>query len=122
MVLISADLFGNAAAYSKMGFASFIASLMFGIVALPAGFLCDRIGQRRLILIYLFGAGASLGLIGLVRNYTMLVAALAMMMAFIGAYHPAGTSLLAAGTRRRGIAMGWHGVGGASDWRFRRCA
>jgi len=113
MVLISADLFGNAVAYNKMGFASFIASLMFGVVALPAGLLCDRIGQRRLILIYLFGAGASLGLLGLVRNYTMLVVALALMMAFIGAYHPAGTSLLAAGTRRRGIAMGWHGVGGS---------
>lgn len=113
MVAISEDLLHNAKAYNKMGFASFIGALVFGVVSLPAGLLCDRIGQRRMILVYLFGAAASLVLLGFANNYVMLVAALALMMGFIGAYHPAGTSLLAVGTSRRGIAMGWHGVGGS---------
>ena len=122
MVVISEDLLHNAKAYNKMGFASFIGALVFGVVSLPAGLLCDRIGQRRMILVYLFGAAASLVLLGFANNYVMLVAALALMMGFIGAYHPAGTSLLSVGTRRRGIAMGWHGVGGSIGLRFPRSA
>lgn len=111
-LMVAADLLGKGPEYSKLGFAYFIAALIFGAMALPAGFLVDRIGQRRVLLIYLFGAGASMILIGLAQEYFSLVVALGLMGGFIGLYHPTGASLLSLGTERHGSSMGIHGVGG----------
>jgi len=111
-VLVASELLGSQVAYQKIGFAYFVATLIFGAMALPAGFLVDRIGQRRVLLLFLFGAGLSMVLIGLSRNYLMLVVSLALMGGFIGLYHPAGVSLLSIGTTRHGNLMGMHGVGG----------
>jgi len=111
-VLVAQDLMGGAAAYKEVGFAYFIAALIFGAMALPAGFLSDHLGHRRVLLVYLFGSGLSLVLIGLSKNYTMLVASLGLMGGFIGLYHPAGVSLLSLGTSKHGSSMGIHGVGG----------
>jgi MFS family permease len=111
-VLVARDLMGGAGAYKQVGFAYFIATLIFGAMALPAGFLSDHLGHRRVLLVFLFGSGLSMVLIGLAKNYAMLVAALGMMGGFIGLYHPAGVSLLSLGTRKHGSSMGIHGVGG----------
>ena len=111
-VLVAAELLGNAAAFQKLGFAYFVATLVFGAMALPAGFLTDRIGQRRVLLLFLFGAGLSMMLVGMAQSYLMLVISLGLMGGFIGLYHPTGASLLSLGTRRHGSSMGAHGVGG----------
>ncbi len=84
----------------------------FGGSAIPAGFLTDRLGSRRVLLYAFVGAAVSLVLVGLSPNEWFLAATLALLGFCIGLYHPAGLSLMAQGVRQRGLALGFHGVAG----------
>ena len=84
----------------------------FGGSAIPAGFLTDRLGSRRVLLYAFVGAAVSLVLVGMSPNEWFLAAALALLGFCIGLYHPAGLSLMAQGVRQRGLALGFHGVAG----------
>jgi predicted MFS family arabinose efflux permease len=84
----------------------------FGSSAIPAGFLVDRIGSRR-VLVYAFSFGALMAvLVGLSPNEWFLAAALCGLGISIGLYHPAGLSLVAQAVSQRGIGLGFHGVSG----------
>lgn len=84
----------------------------FGGSAIPAGFLTDRLGSRRVLLYAFVGAAVSLVLVGMSPNEWFLAATLALLGFCIGLYHPAGLSLMAQGVRQRGLALGFHGVAG----------
>ncbi len=84
----------------------------FGGRAIPAGFLTDRLGSRRVLFYAFAGAAVSLVLVGMAPNEWFLAAALALLGFCIGLYHPAGLSLMAQGVRQRGLALGLHGVSG----------
>lgn len=84
----------------------------FGGSAIPAGFLTDRLGSRRVLFYAFAGAAVSLVLVGLSPNAWFLAGALALLGFCIGLYHPAGLSLMAQGVRQRGLALGLHGVSG----------
>lgn len=84
----------------------------FGASAIPAGFLTDRLGSRRVLLYTFVGAAVSLVLVGISPNEWFLAATLALLGFCIGLYHPAGLSLMAQGVRQRGLALGFHGVAG----------
>ena len=84
----------------------------FGASAIPAGFLTDRLGSRRVLLYAFVGAAVSLVLVGISPNEWFLAATLALLGFCIGLYHPAGLSLMAQGVRQRGLALGFHGVAG----------
>jgi len=95
-----------------LGTIASVFSWAFGASAIPAGFLADRLGSRR-VLFYAFAGGAvSLVLVGLSPNAWVLAATLALLGFCIGLYHPAGLSLMAQGVRQRGLALGFHGVSG----------
>jgi predicted MFS family arabinose efflux permease len=84
----------------------------FGSTAIPAGFLTDRLGSRR-VLVYAFsGAAVMAALVGLSPNEWFMAAALAGLGLAVGLYHPAGLALMAQGVRQRGLALGLHGVAG----------
>jgi predicted MFS family arabinose efflux permease len=84
----------------------------FGSSAIPAGFLTDRLGSRRVLFYAFSGATVSLVLVGLSPNEWFLAGTLALLGLCIGLYHPAGLSLMAQGVRQRGLALGLHGVSG----------
>ncbi len=84
----------------------------FGSSAIPAGFLTDRLGSRRVLLYAFVGAAVVAVLVGLSPNEWFLAGTLALLGLFIGLYHPAGLSLMAQGVRQRGLALGFHGVAG----------
>jgi len=111
-VMVMGELVGKETAYEKIGLAYFFATFFYGAMAVPGGFLADRLGPRKVIWLYLAGSGLAMILIGLSINYFMLCLALALLGGFIGLYHPAGLSLLSLGTRSHGTSMGWHGLGG----------
>ncbi|HEV8573151.1 MAG TPA: MFS transporter [Dehalococcoidia bacterium] len=95
-----------------MGAIATIFGWTFGSSAIPAGFLTDRLGSRR-VLIYAFcGSTVMAVLVGLAPNAWLLAAALAGLGLSIGLYHPAGLSAMAQGVRQRGMALGLHGVAG----------
>ncbi len=84
----------------------------FGGSAIPAGFLTDRLGSRRVLFYAFTGATISLVLVGLSPNEWFLAGTLALLGFCVGLYHPAGLSLIAQGIRQRGLALGFHGVAG----------
>ncbi len=95
-----------------LGTIASVFSWAFGGSAIPAGFLTDRLGSRRVLLYAFVGAAVSLVLVGLSPNEWFLAGTLALLGFCIGLYHPAGLSLMAQGVRQRGLALGFHGVAG----------
>ena len=50
--------------YFHLGIVVSVFSYAFGLGSLPAGYLADRVGPRRLVTIYLFGSGIAAMLVG----------------------------------------------------------
>jgi len=91
---------------------SFFGYLLFGLVALPAGLLADRISGRLLLLVALFGLGVSALAASEVHSSRALTVCLAVMGGFAGIYHPVGTSLITRTIDARGRALGVNGMFG----------
>jgi MFS family permease len=99
--------------YFHMGIVVTVFSYAFGLGSLPAGFLADRVGPRRLITLYLFGSGIFAALVLPVGSLW----AYAVLMGFIGlfcsTYHPASNTLISLTIREKGSAFGIHGIAGS---------
>ncbi|UCD56366.1 MAG: MFS transporter [Candidatus Hydrogenedentota bacterium] len=94
------------------GWMQTLLAMAFGLGALPAGYIADRVGTKRIVMVYLVGAALSCIFISTARSATALAAGLAAMGAFISLYHPAGTTLVTTQVRQVGKALGYHGMGG----------
>ena len=104
---------GDYAAIGTLGLPLFF---LFGLMAVPGGWLADRYGSKRILLACLFGASlASLSasftreLFG-IHPMVVLGFLLAVLGVFVGLYHPAGLSFISRGVERKGRAMGIHGI------------
>jgi MFS family permease len=88
--------------------------LVYGLCAIPAGFLADRFGSRRMLVIAAGGCTVSLLLVAAAPSFPLLAAGLILLGISAGVYHPSGLSLLSRGvaTGERGRAIGIHGAGG----------
>ena len=93
-------------------------SVSYGFSQLPAGWLADRFGPRRLLLVGISGVALTGLLVGLSTSYTLLLAALFLMGALGGGYHPAAPAAIAKVTdpSRRGRALGVHMIGGSASY------
>jgi MFS family permease len=93
-------------------------SIPYGFAQLPAGWLADRFGARRLILLGISGVSLAGLAVGLSTHYVALLVALAVMGALGGGYHPSAPPLIAAVTEpsRRGRALGVHMIGGSASY------
>jgi len=85
---------------------------LFGIGALPAGYLVDRFGARVLLTGCLWGA--SLALIGMAISPSLFWFAMcaAVMGASLSTYHPAGTALITHAIPPSGRVFALHGMAG----------
>ena len=95
-----------------LGVLANIAGFAFGLASLPAGFLADRIGERRLLMIFCLGSGVASIAVGLSPNIYVLGVALAVLGLVLGIYHPVGAAFVARATKYRGMAFGYLGVSG----------
>ena len=75
--------------------------LVYGLAAIPAGFLADRFGSRRMLVVAAAGCGLSLLLIAAAPSFLLLSVGLVALGVCAGVYHPSGLSLLS-----RGVASG----------------
>ncbi len=89
-----------------------IAAFTFGLGALPAGVLVDRLGSMRVLRLTLAGSALAALLVAASPSELTLGVTLALLGITTGLYHPAGFALLARTSRRtRDVAM--HGVVGS---------
>jgi MFS family permease len=118
-VVLFPTLFGDLQRTFHVSFLDVVAAinvlyLVFGLAAIPAGWLADRVGSRTMLLVSAGGCGVALSLVAAAQTFTTLSAALVLLGVSAGIYHPSGLSLLSRGvaSREQGRAIGIHGVGG----------
>jgi MFS family permease len=99
--------------YFHLGIVVSVFSYAFGFGSLPAGYLADRVGPRRLVTIYLFGSGISAMLVGGVGSLVSYGLVMGFVGLFCSTYHPASNTLIALAVRERGRAFGIHGIAGS---------
>jgi MFS family permease len=89
--------------------------LPFGLAAMIAGWLADRYGAKRLLIVYLLGCVGTAVLAAWAPSLAMLFGVMFAMGCFASIYHPAGLSLISRETTpaNRGAALGWHGILGS---------
>ena len=90
--------------------------LPFGLCAIVAGWLADRYGARRLLVVYLFGCATAAATAWLSPSLGVLFVAMFMLGVFASIYHPAGVALISHHTRadNRTLALGYHGIFGSA--------
>jgi FSR family fosmidomycin resistance protein-like MFS transporter len=91
---------------------SFFGYLLFGIGALPAGLLGDRIGSRLMLIAGMAGMGVFAIAAGEATSGTALTICLAGIGLFASFYHPVGMSLITRVVSARGRALGINGIFG----------
>jgi MFS family permease len=87
--------------------------LLYGLGALPAGALVDRIGSKRLLVACLWGAACSL--LGMASSPTLgwFAVCAAGMGLSLSVYHPAGTSLITHHLPEEARVFAIHGMAGS---------
>ena len=99
----------------QSGLLGFSLRLPYGIGAFFAGLLADRFGEKRILVLYLFGSAIITASFMGSETASIIYVQLFSLGAFASMYHPAGLALLANQTRpeERSRALGLHGVFGS---------
>ena len=96
-----------------LGIMATAGAFMFGVGAIPAGFLEGKLGGRALLLIYQVGSiFGGLGLI-LAKNPFQMTIGLAILGLASSIYHPAGLTILSRRLTNLSKGMAIHGVAGS---------
>ncbi len=87
--------------------------ILMGVGAVPAGMMTDRWGSRTVLLIYFGLTGLACATASVAPSAWALTGALTLLGAAVSLYHPTGLAMISHGIRKRGQALGIHGVAGA---------
>jgi MFS family permease len=98
--------------YGDLLMLSTAAFTVFGLLALPCGWLADHWSRRNMIAIYFIGTGLAAAAVGFAPNFTMLAIALCAVGVFAAIYHPVGLPMLVDTAVNRARTMSWNGVFG----------
>ncbi len=90
-----------------------LGNVLFGVGALPAGWLGDRWSTLGMMVVFFIGMGASAVLTGLMSTPMGLMIGLALIGLFASIYHPVGMAWLVRNAVNRGRALGFNGVFGS---------
>ena len=98
--------------YGEMlGLAS-LGLVLFGLGALPAGWLGDRWSKVGMLVIFFLGMGAAGIYTGMAQDPQGLFVGLTLIGLFASIYHPVGIAWLVACARKQGMSLGINGVFG----------
>lgn len=111
-----------------------IGSVLFGVGALPAGWLSDRLGEKTLLVAFFFLTAAGGSVLGAADSHRALAIGFALLGTGASIFHPVGNAMISKGIRVPGKAMGINGLWGSlgtalapilayqiaawSDWRW----
>ena len=82
--------------FVELGFALTIGAVASVAAQVPMGYLADRVGSRRLLILALCLGGSAIASIGLVNSYSWLLVAAALIGIANAVYHPADYAILSA--------------------------
>ncbi len=85
---------------------------VFGLLALPCGWIADHWSRRNMMAVYFFGTGIATAAVGLAPSFTVLAVALCAVGVFAAIYHPVGLPTLVDTAVNRARTMSWNGVFG----------
>jgi len=88
------------------------ALVVFGLGALPAGWLADRWSREKMMVIFFFGIGASAIATAFANTPMTLALGLFAIGLFGSIYHPVGLAMVIQGRRRTGLPLAVNGVFG----------
>ncbi len=98
--------------YGELLGLSSLGLILFGVGALPAGWLGDRWSQIGMMVVFFLGIGLGAVVTGLAEGTGALFAGLTLIGLFASIYHPVGIAWLVAHARRPGLTLGVNGVFG----------
>lgn len=87
--------------------------VLFGLGALPAGWLGDRWSAEGMMVVFFIGTGGAAIATGLTDGAVALALGLAAIGLFGSIYHPVGTAWLVRDANSRGRALGVNGIAGS---------
>ena len=90
-----------------------LGALLLGLAAPLAGWLSDRWGEARLMVVYFFGIGAATVFCGLSQGPQCLALALSLIGLFGAIYHPVGTAWIINHAAQRGRSIAVLGICGS---------
>src|SRR2546430_4768568 len=86
---------------------------LYGLGAVPFGFLADRGTPGRLLLLCAGGIAVSMLGVAASPSVPLLACCLGALGLFPGICHPPGLSIISRAVAEQGRGMGWHGMGGS---------
>jgi MFS family permease len=100
--------------YIELGFALTVFAVVSGLTQAPMGYLADRIGARKILLIGLSAGGLALMMLGVHLSYPWLIASSVLLGLANSVYHPADYAILSAhmNESRMGRAFSIHTFAG----------
>lgn len=98
--------------YGELLSLSSLGLVLFGVAALPAGWLGDRWSQVGMMTVFFFGVGAGAIVTGLARGPDTIFIGLTLIGLFAAIYHPVGIAWIVASARKQGMTLGINGVFG----------
>jgi len=96
----------------QMGAVATAYALLFGLGALPAGWLVDRLGSKPLLVVCLWGGSVAMIGMALSPSIVTFAASAGAMGLALSIYHPAGTALITHAMTPTGRVFALHGMAG----------
>ncbi|MBT3700749.1 MAG: MFS transporter [Alphaproteobacteria bacterium] len=99
--------------FSELQWLSVPGFVMFGVAALPAGWLGDKWSSPGMMVVMFFGLGIASFIVGMAEGTTGILIGLTLMGTFAAIYHPVGIPWLMKNAENPSRALGLNGVFGS---------
>ncbi|MGI9523060.1 MAG: MFS transporter [Hyphomicrobiaceae bacterium] len=98
--------------YGELLGLSSLGLVLFGVAALPAGWLGDRWSQIGMMVVFFLGIGVGAIILGMAEGPRGLFAGLTIIGLFASIYHPVGIAWIVSWAKKQGMSLGINGVFG----------
>jgi MFS transporter, FSR family, fosmidomycin resistance protein len=102
-----------ALSYGELMWLSVPGLVLYGLAALPAGWLGDRWSAEHMMVLFFVGSGVAGIATGLAQSPIQIACGLTAIGFFGAIYHPVGTAWLVRHAENRGRMLGWNGIFGS---------